>query len=421
MTRHKSFKQRVRDRMTKTGERYTTARRQLLGHTAPDAEPPSYAGVHAATTAFRLLLRHAGHAASERTLLAAGGGVGIGVFAFHYEHFSSLFLAGRHLWHDDLAFLQGLAGRFDCTLEVRETSGRKKAERDLFEMLEHGPVVAFVDLGTLGHRGPVEAYYLVTVLDADPEAGTARIADLADAPLEVPLATLADARAKHRKFAHRLMRIERAPSELPWSRAVADGLWACAEGLVASPMKGFGRNFTLDGLDDLVRRMRGGGKDGWETVFPPGPRRWAALSAVYEYVEHYGTGGGLLRPFFASALRGAARHLNTDARRAADAYAALGEAWSDAAAHALTDEVPAFARLKGLIDDTYATYYAQEAGANEALEDLRRRRAELTGGEDALNGGDAAAHLEGLADRVANLAEAEREARARLVEALGDG
>ena len=38
MTRHKSFKQRVRTRMDKTGESYTTARSHLVGHDAEPAE-----------------------------------------------------------------------------------------------------------------------------------------------------------------------------------------------------------------------------------------------------------------------------------------------------------------------------------------------------------------------------------------------
>jgi uncharacterized protein YndB with AHSA1/START domain len=41
MTRHKSFKQRVRTRMDKTGESYTTARSHLIGSEEPAAQAPA--------------------------------------------------------------------------------------------------------------------------------------------------------------------------------------------------------------------------------------------------------------------------------------------------------------------------------------------------------------------------------------------
>ena len=75
-------------------------------------------GSNPATTALRSLLAHHGVVAphsgrpfSEAMLLGIAGGIGAGVFTFHYanEGFSSFFLAGRHLWQDDLAFLGRLA------------------------------------------------------------------------------------------------------------------------------------------------------------------------------------------------------------------------------------------------------------------------------------------------------------------------
>ena len=41
MTKQKSFKDRVRARMDKTSESYTTARRQLLAKAAPEPEAPA--------------------------------------------------------------------------------------------------------------------------------------------------------------------------------------------------------------------------------------------------------------------------------------------------------------------------------------------------------------------------------------------
>ena len=424
MTRNKTFKRRVRDRMEKTGESYTAARRQLLAREpgaarsasgAADgsaANAPGLAGIHSATTAFRILANHAGFEPSEAALLAAGGGVGIGVFAFQYPEFSSFFLAGRHLWHDDLAFLQGLAGRLDVRLEVTETAGAKKAESNLRDALDHGPVIAFVDLGTLGHRGAVEAYYVVVVLGIDDEAGTARIADLVEAPLEIPLETLARGRARHRKFKNRLVRIADTPGSFDLAAASKEGLRACVGGLEDPPMRG--SNFRLDGLDALAQRMRGTGKDSWAEVFPPGPRLWSALGSFYEYVEHYGTGGGLMRPFFADALREAGGRLDLDATPAADAYDALGQAWSTAARAALPEYVPEFAALREAVDDTYAAYDAQGAEARHELEAAAARRKALHDSVFPLAAKDVRAHLERTSDHVDAIARLERGAFDRL-------
>ena len=414
MTRKSGFKRLVRERMARTGERYTTARRQLLGGRIANDDAsgirPDVHGINAATTAFRILLGSAGVRLSEGELLLAGGGIGIGVFSFHYPEFSSLFIAGRHLWHDDLAYLQGLGERLAVPLEIRETGSRKQAEKTLFEMLEKGPVIAFVDLATLGHRGGVEAYYVVTVLEANEGQGTALIADLADRPIEVRLETLAEARARHRKFKNRLVRIDEPQGEPPISAAVDAGLEACAQGLVSSPMKGAGSNFTLESLDLLSKRMRSEGKESWAQQFPPGPRLWTALSSLYEYIEHYGSGGGLLRPFFAESLAGS----GSEAASVAPAYASLGERWSALARTALDPTVFEFAELARLIDESYGFFDASADDAAEELESLRENRRSLVRGDFPLSPADARRHIERLAEAVEELAAGEKQAHALL-------
>ncbi len=413
MTRNKTFKKRVRDRMAKAGERYASARRQLVpGEVSPTSAagdaPDDTAGVHAATATFRLLLRHAGHDVPEPALLLAGGGVGIGVFAFRYPDFSSLFLAGRHQWHDDLAFLTGLARRLDTKLEVQETGGAKKARADLLEMLEHGPVAAFVDLGTLGHRGGTEAYYVVTVLSIDEAAGTATIADLAPSPVEVPLDLLARARAKHRAFKNRLLRITAVPDALDLERASLAGLDAGVRAFEAPPMKG--SQFRLDGLDALAKRMRGRGKDAWSETFPPGQRLLRALGSFYEYVERYGTGGGLMRSLFARALSVSPRLGERDLSQAAEEYAKLGSAWTDAAHAALPDDVPALAELRATIDRMYDAYLAEGQEAADEIAAADAHREELLARPFLLAHDGAMRLVRDLSERVDALAELEREA-----------
>jgi len=106
-------------------------------HTSGPRPPWHFAGSVPATTALRGLLEHAGvrdpHTGapfSEAMLFGMAGGIGIGVFSFLYEkeNFASFFLAGRHLLHDSLAYLQSACKRLGIEPVVQETAGAKAAE-----------------------------------------------------------------------------------------------------------------------------------------------------------------------------------------------------------------------------------------------------------------------------------------------------
>jgi hypothetical protein len=169
MTERKHFKQLVRSRMEKTGESYSTARRQLVRQTATAAptlpQRRHFPGSIPATTALRDLLAHAGVRAphtgapfSEAMVFGIAGGIGAGMFAFHYakENFSSFFTAGRHSWHDHLAWTEGAVQRLGLTAVVQESSGLKPADKQLRELLQSGrPVLAWLDAACLPITGGV--------------------------------------------------------------------------------------------------------------------------------------------------------------------------------------------------------------------------------------------------------------------------
>lgn len=140
MTRQKHLKQRVRARMGKTGESYTAARRKVEAAAPQPAPVPSpqapISGVHPETTALRILLAQAGGGLagaagppSEAMVFGIAGGIGAGVFAFHYpkEDFQNFYLAGRHLWQDNVAYLKAACGRLGVEPEIREAGGAKAA------------------------------------------------------------------------------------------------------------------------------------------------------------------------------------------------------------------------------------------------------------------------------------------------------
>ena len=375
MTARKHLKARVRERMARTGERYAAARAHVIPSAPVDlAATRPHRGINPAASALRVILADLGLEVGEPLALTIGGGAGIGIFQFHYakEDFSSLFLAGRHAWDDDLRFIEAALERLDLEPVVSETGAPRTADRQLRDALENGrPVVAWVDLAELETRAyPVEyrggAYHVVVVRSLDDGRGVATLDDLANDPVEVPIETLARARARIGKFRHRLLRLPadaRSPKDDRLSAAINAGLDATIDGFDHP----WTRNFSLDALADWSARLRGSGKDSWETVFPRGQRLWAGLASIHQYTEHYGSGGGLLRPLIAAGIRDAGDRFG-DARLAAIAarYDDLGTRWTDLARAALPDDVAVLRRTREL-QDRRARLYA-ERGPDAAAE-----------------------------------------------------
>lgn len=418
MTRRKHLKQLIRARMAKTGERYAAARRHIVAE-----QSTRTVGIVPASAALRLLLAHAGFCAphtgeapTEALAFGIGGGVGAGMFAFHYakEDFSSFYVAGRHLWQDDVAWFDAACRRFGFTPKIAETGSKKAAEAALKKSLEGGrPVVAWVDKASLPHRGLPDwmqggTYHVVTVLGMD-DAGTVRIADLADEPVEVPREAFAAARARIAKQKNRLLWLEGSPAAFDLRAAVDDALTACHEKLVKQRI----RNFTVDTFADWADRLEASkGKESWAVMFPQGHKLFAGLRWGHEYIEHDGTGGGLCRPLFASFLDEAAKALSDEKlARAAEAYRALGEEWS-ALADALLDEtIPLLAETRRVIIERQEV---QAAGASP--DELREHWARLEAlserarDELRLDEERARALRHGLAERVRAIHAHEREA-----------
>lgn len=400
MTRHAHLKERIRARMAKTGERYATARRHVLAQRGDlPFELPSDPSVrwHApgnvpATTALRVLLGHAGVRAphthepfSEAMLFGIAGGIGIGVFSFYYqkEDVATFFVAGRHGWHDDRRYLADALERFGITPIVQESGGAKAADTQLRAALDaYGPCVVWVDSGALPHRAAPDVlsgsgYHVITVYRVDDQAGTALIGDLADDPIVIPLDRLARARARIKKDRHRLLSVEAAGTSPPLDQLVRAGLRACHDGLLHPTLPGAAANARLAALRTWADRMEGStAKERWEQVFRPGANFFRGLCAIHDFIEHYGTGGGLCRPLFADFLAEAAEALNQPALATlADHYAGLGRDWSALADAALPDDVALLREAKELLTRKAALLHA--GGPVEEVRAAWQRLAEL--------------------------------------------
>lgn len=374
MTAHSSFKRLVRARMQKTGESYTSARRHFL-HQGQQPHGPTAARWHAAgsvpaTTALRVLLAHAGvrgpdgKPLSEALVFGVAGGIGIGVFQFHYEKedFASFFLGGRHLWHDDLLYASSALEDFGFAFLVKESTGVKAAEKNLRDALADGaPRMAWVDAAHLPHRALPAAmsgggYHVISVYAIDDGEEIAWIGDCTDQPLRIGLKELAEARSRIKKFKNRVLWIEQPGEAKNLSagelhRLVRSGLTRCVRQLTVPAMKSSAKNFRLAAIKSWADRLHGSSAtDSWERVFKPGANLWRGLTWIYDSIEHHGTGGGLCRFHMADFLEEADERLDTAGlSKLSKSYRELGALWSELARAALPDEVPEMRRARELL------------------------------------------------------------------------
>jgi hypothetical protein len=419
MTAHKHLKQLIRARMEKTGERYAAARRMVLGEAEETPRDPAtrwhFAGNVPATTALRTLLAHAGVRAphtgkpfSEAMLFGIAGGIGIGVFSFYYKQgdIATFNISGRHQWHDHVAYLKDALAAFHIKPVLAESSGARTAQKQLIDALEkYGPTVAWV-----------EGYRVITVYSVDEKAGTARIGDLTDDPITMPLADLSATRLRIKSQKCRLLSIPSGGKAPPLKTLVEHGLKRCSEVLLHPTLKMAPGSCKLEALQAWAERMHGSdGPESWSRNFRPGPNLWRGLRSIHTFIEHYGTGGGLCRPLFADFLQEASAALSRPALASLSAqYAALGRQWSDLADAALPESVPAFREAK---EQHAATIEAARCGEGPLahLEDAPQRQ------PFPLSDAESDRLRTGLKQRILALYEGEVAAHAALRSLLRDG
>ena len=433
MTKQKHLKRRVRERMLKTAESYVSARRTVLRQSAPSGtsstESRHFAGNVPAATALRALLAHrgvrdphTGQPFSEAMVFGIAGGIGAGVFAFRYEKedFSSFFVAGRHLWEDDLSYLLRGSSRFGVETQTQEATGAKKGLLQLQEMLQAaGPVIAWVDMANLPYRGMPEhwsggGYHVVVVYELDLAQGRASVGDLADSPITLSLQELAVARARIGKQKHRLLGLTGEPAPIDLEAAIRAGLRACHNGLT----RGRSSNFTLEGFKNWGEQLVAPGKEGWPAKFPPGRNLWRGLTSILDFTEHYGTGGGLARPLFSDFLQEASRALDRpDLAELAERYAQLGAAWSALAEAALPDEVAPLREAKELLRRKAELFLSEGAAGREKYTEIWGRLdqlAEAAAESFPLPQAEIESLLRGLSEQVGGLYRLETQAAAAL-------
>jgi hypothetical protein len=354
MTTRKGFKRLVRARAAKTGERYATARRVLLGETgstdrrSSDDPQTGRRGIHPDTASMSTVLAArgvvspiTGRPLSEALLLVAGGGLGAGYILWEFEsrNRAVLTLGFRNQWQ-----YPGIPGWFGKTTErlgvptvLHETSGARTAREALEAALADGsPVVVTVDQQTMGLWGlPPElsgyAGYPVVVTGRTDEGGYL-VDDRGSAPFVVPADVMAAARGRVGSYRHRLIELRPGPGPLPADQ-LRDALLAGLADQVDHLSSG-SDSFSLPAWRKWSRLMtdRRNAK-GWPRVLPAGHGLFDALLSMVEQVDdRVGAWGGHLRDLYADGLEESAEILEQPALlEAAGAWRASADLWQDLA------------------------------------------------------------------------------------------
>ena len=453
MTKDKTWKRAVRARMKATGERYTTARAQLL---RKQAETPAVKGpgrgdskggypfapglcrdTGAVTNWLQAsgVHREDGAFLNEALVTALAGGVGFLYIVFEYKGLPPLLSVLTR--YDSAAERFAVAGleRLDLPLETLQTTSAKKAQAALDAALDEGrPALCVVDAGALSASGSPEALSMPagmapTIVSAVAREGDTLLVDLgALEPASIGVEDFARARQAYRKAKQQMWTLpkgEHLVEAAELSTALRGAFADCARRYTEAPYKGYASNFGLAGMEKWARLLVDE-KDpkGWARLFPEGRAACTGLRRAYQGLEVELTSPGAGRFVFADALRQAAglgpvlegADLKRAAlERAADAFEDAGSSWSAVATAILVcgaDEVRSGCELL----DEYAALLDAQAPFSERR--AAAERVSASASESSLDAAAAKAIYRDLAERVGDAVASERAALAQLEKAL---
>jgi hypothetical protein len=381
MTTHKHLKARIRERMARTGERYTTARRHVAGVPEPRlAEHAGYllrGGTHPDTAALAHVLAHRGAGLSEAMVLGVGGGLGAGYILWEFAaHDAPILVLGfRKGWQYPERWVSEVLARLEVPARIHHTGGRKAAAAHLDAALAaREPALCWVDRQLVGHwhlPAHLEGHAGYPVVVHGVEGERVLVDDRTLAPLSVPRPTLDAARARIGSYKHRLVVPEPAGPvpEATLREAVVAGIADQVEHLTQRS-----DSFSLPGWRKWARLMTDTrAAKAWPRVFAQRRGVVSALLSTYEGIEPLGTFGGHLRGLYAEFLEEAAELLALPVlRERAQDWREIAQGWHELAEAALPDDVPDFARLREGLVGVYEPVIAEgDAGAERAREAAR--------------------------------------------------
>ncbi|WP_157518882.1 BtrH N-terminal domain-containing protein [Herbidospora mongoliensis] len=413
MTGKKQLKTRIRARMAKTGESYTTARMHVAGVSGFETDHgwTLYGGRHSASAAVANILRNGGFPVSEPLVYVTGGGIGAGYILWEFKHHdaAALVLGFRNRWQYPLKWMDTTLTRLGVPFDAHTTGGAKGASARLSAELAAGRAcVILPDRYHMGYwHAPahLDGYGGHPVVVYREDEGGVYIDDRNLAPLRVERDRLDAARGRVGSYKNQLHAVTPAKPRL--EEAVLAGLRDCA-----AHLSGSSDSFSLPAWRKWSRAVVDGSMaKGWPKAFADGRGLAHAMLSAWEAVEPVGTDGGNHRDIFADGLDEAADLLNLPLHDLATEFRRIHGLWHEFAETALPEA--ANQRVRELIVSIRASVAEGSAGAADAAaaaEEMWALKAEAaTPSPD---------FFPALSERIAVIYDAETTAIAALREAL---
>lgn len=363
MTKQRSLKRLVRERMERTGESYTTAHRYITSKRPRGREAgllPSYPGAgfatHRESALSQRLLAAAGLDLSEALVCGLGGGIGFMYAVFEYESMPYPLLTFV-TQHHPRPWLEEVADNLGLELSTVTSSSAGAALKKLDAALNEGKP-ALLTVGKAGlpwfaDLSEMEAYDPYTIVVAGKGDGEYLVDDCSEAAERISADALSKAWALHKKgkFAVRTISVPEVGA-----RQVSDALrsaLATTSAHMTGPVLGnaFDVNFGLSGIRKWAGEVSDARtKKGWSARFGEAEAFRYAMDRVSEcFTVAYGSPGAT-RPLYAEFLAEAHEVAAVDLAPAAEAAAASGALWEAvvAVADAAADPGEAFDRIAEL-------------------------------------------------------------------------
>ncbi len=406
MTQQKKLKQLIRSRMDKTGESYTTARRNVLAK-APAPSPLSpalspalaFPGVVPGYPAFGALQHHesgllahvlqargitaphTGGPFTEAMLAGIGGGIGFMYAIFEYREMPPLLtiVAQHHPAPWAPTVLNGLG----ITHREQHSGKPVSAMARLRDTLAQGtPAITTVDRSRLPWHGLDPGYgtdpYVVVAAGCDGD--TVYVDDEGPVPRSLGMDQFAGAWSAHRKGRHHLLTVtgDRPARDLP--EAIREAI-AMTIGHLTGPVLGhaFDSNFGFSGMAKLAAQLRDTRtKQGWLRRFSGPVPLFHGLRRLYECLELEYTAPGATRPIYADFLTEAAPIVGGHLTEAAALVRESGDTWSRLAtlAHETVTGLGAYTEVA---EERLALMFSQAPDVAARVRVLNERLAGLVG------------------------------------------
>jgi hypothetical protein len=454
MTERKNFKRLVRERMRRTGETYTTARRHVLAKVGADSAAGRLpAGLVAGYDTFGVtahrqsalvahLLRqagvtapHTGEAYSEAMIAGLAGGIGFMYMIFEYQNTPPVMTIVAQ--HHPQPWAPAALDRLGIPYAETRSGAAPAALARLRKALDrHRAALCTVARDRLPWHGMEPGFdadpYDVVVAGADGD--TLLVDDEAYAPREVSAADFCGAWSAHKKGRHHSLELaDTLPpaSEVDLAAAIK-GAIGTTVGHLTGPVLGnnFDVNFGFSGMAKLVDQLRDTRtRTGWERRFGAPVPFFHAMRRLHDCLELEYTAPGATRAVYADYLDEAAPVLGSaELPEAAALFRRSAAGWSDLAARALA-ATAALGEYAELVERRLTLLCAQGPAAREKLAGLNAKIDELaaadaadaaeTAGTGAAGAGERRELFAELADQVAECLSLERRAVDVLTTATG--